>query len=513
MPGDVRIASLLNPGTPRPVQPEWLHVEAVVNSAAVRDAAISALNRAAGGDTSLTTPGTEARYKIDKLFSPEGLKANLRRLVETGVHEGGMKYDRRVSGRTGALGVTVSLDNPKLVTISDTTGTEHADTGGSRAARTTTRVKAFEFSVTAGSAVRPSTAAPRQTGGLAAVARWVPWLRSTSDTVEVSGGVGRNVVTPGGDRTVLVQADATFHVVGESRAGNVLHKGTASAAGSSVTLPGGVFLRVEERVARDMGLLPHVDQPPPRSFGELGGPKRLGPRGGPAALGLSLVHDAPDLSATVADLVTQADRNTRSLLKERLVPESVLDDSMSNLQRLVDFASPTSIKALVDSALDGGVPLLLHKPGAVIGKNTYHVTLRVHADRRVSTGSSATADIEHTVLGTSRAVGSGSGIAWGGPEGHGRGIPRRRTMSGSVGRRGRDAGPDEREHHHLDHRPGQPPARAGGWLPVRRPRPVRTGGGARRAGRRRARNDRATSACGCTPTPCGTPTSRPTTRR
>ncbi|MFT7839923.1 toxin glutamine deamidase domain-containing protein [Saccharothrix sp. BKS2] len=433
---DARIASLLNPGTPRPVQPEWLHVEAVVGSAALRDAAISALNRAAG-DTSLTTPGTEARYKIDKLFSPESLKANLRRLVETGVHEGGMKYDRRVSDRTGALGVAVSLGNPKLVAISDTTGTEHADTGGSKAGQTTTRVKAVEFSATAGTAVRPNTAAPRQTGGLAAVARWVPWLRTTSDTVEVAGGVDRNVVTPGGDRTVLVQVDATFHVVAESRAGNALHKGTPSAAGSSTTLPGGVFLRVEERVARDMDLLPHVDQPPPRRFGPLGGPKRLDPRGGPAALGLSLVHDAPDLSVTVADLVAQADRNTRSLLRERLVPGSVLDDSMSNLQRLVDFTSPTSIKALIDGALDGGVPLLLHQPGAVLGKDTYHVTLKAHAerpgfDRVVNDGK----DIEHTLLGAERrAGGSGSGTAWGvGLRGTAAGNPpTSNDVSGSVG--------------------------------------------------------------------------------
>ena len=122
------IAELLT--SPKPTMEPWLSVEAVANTEAVRDAAIAALNTAAKGDSSLTVPGTEARNRIDKMFSPESIKANLRALVDKGIAEGGLKFGRRVNDRVGALGLGVALSQPKLVSISDTTAFENIDIGG-----------------------------------------------------------------------------------------------------------------------------------------------------------------------------------------------------------------------------------------------------------------------------------------------------------------------------------------------------------------------------------------------
>ncbi|WP_447002022.1 toxin glutamine deamidase domain-containing protein [Saccharothrix isguenensis] len=415
LPKDTRISDLLNPAAPRPPQPEWLHVEAVVHSRELRDEAIALLDQVSGGDRALTLPGTESRNRIDRLFSPEGLKANLRRLVETGVEQNALKYSRRMTDRSGAIGVTARLGNPAVVSISDNTGTEHADTGGFKAGGSTTRTKSVELSGNVGMSAKPGATTARSNGSLTAAARWVPWLRSTSEVAEVGGGVDRNLVTPPSDRTVLVRMDVTYDIVAESRSGNVAYRGTPYALGRSLTQPGAVYLRLSEDAARGLNLLRDVPPQQPRSFGRLSGPKRLDPRGGPSALGLSLVHEVPDLSSVVSDLAEQLGENTKSLLKDKLLPDSVLDDSMDNLRRLVDFTSSTSVKSLIDSALDGGVPLLLHQPGAVMGKDTYQVTLKAYAgppkfDRVVNDGR----DIEHTILGAKRtATGKGRGTAWG----------------------------------------------------------------------------------------------------
>ncbi|MBY8851023.1 hypothetical protein K7G98_22745, partial [Saccharothrix sp. MB29] len=133
-PGDPQVTTLTDAPTvkdlltnrTKPASPEFLHVEAVANTTALRDQAIDALNRAANGDSALTVPGTESRNQIDRMFSPENIKANLRKLVETGMQEQGLKYDRRVTDRTGSVGMSMTLGNPKLVSIADDTGTENA---------------------------------------------------------------------------------------------------------------------------------------------------------------------------------------------------------------------------------------------------------------------------------------------------------------------------------------------------------------------------------------------------
>ncbi|WP_158844492.1 hypothetical protein [Saccharothrix deserti] len=417
------IKNLLNPPVPRPPAPDFLHVEAVVNTETVRDQAIEALNAAAQGDSSLTVPGTEARNQIDRLFSPESIKANLRKLTETGMQENGLKYGRRVTDRSGAIGMAIGLGNPKLVSISDNTGTENATTGGYKAGDAKSSGHTVDLTAGINLPVRPNTTPPPAgeptpasgSGGVAVAGRITPYSSSKTSANEISGSVDRNVVTPPGARTVLIQLDADVTVVGETRSGNAVYGGTPRVAGATVTLPGGVFVRVSEDVARGLGVLPDVKPTTPSPvFGAMVPPATLTP-GQPSSLGLSTLDTAPDLTGLVSGLITDVNRETGGPFKSDLVPGSVLKDSMNNFQRLVDFTSPTSVKAMIDSALDGGVPLLLHQPGT-FGKDTYQVTLKARItntprfDGVVNDG----VDMEHTIAGAQKLTdGQGRSTGWG----------------------------------------------------------------------------------------------------
>ncbi|RAS70501.1 hypothetical protein C8D87_101801 [Lentzea atacamensis] len=427
IPDPPTIQQLLTAPKPR----AWpsLHVEAVANTEAVRDAAIAALN--ASGDTALTVPGTEARNRIDKLFSPESIKANLPTLVGKGMTEGGLKYGRRVADRVGAVGMAVGLSNPKLVSISDDVGVEAAHAGGFKAGESRTDSRSVDVTAGLNTPMRPTKGAVGSTA-LGATAKWTPWSKTKTTGTEATGSVDRNRVMPATGRTVLVQLDAEVTVVGESRASNTVRKGSTSVAGSVVTLPGGVFVRVSEDVARDMGVLPPVEAAvAPVEQGTMAPPSTLRP-GESSALGLGLVEQAPDLS----DLVPQL-REKLGKLGKNLLPKSVLDDSMNNLRRLTDLTSDASVKALVDSALDGGIPLLVHDPG-VFGKDTYQVTLKATPGEPVFQGAvNDGVDIEHTSTGTQVVTKtSGGGTGWGaGLKVPGSGLPKTgdANVSATVG--------------------------------------------------------------------------------
>ncbi|TQM82672.1 outer membrane protein TolC [Saccharothrix saharensis] len=417
------IKQLLNPPTPRPPAPDFLHVEAVVNTETVRDQAIEALNRAAKGDSSLTVPGTEARNQIDKLFSPESIKANLRKLTETGMQENGLKYGRRVTDRSGAIGMAIELGNPKLVSISDDTGTENAVTGGYKAGDAKTSSHTVDLTGGVNVPVKPNVAPPPAgqpkpasgSGGVAVAGKVTPFSSSKTSATEVTGSVDRNFVTPPSARTVLIQLDADVTLVGESRSGNVVYGGTPRVEGAKVTLPGGVFVRVSEDVARELGVLPNVQpKTPPPAFGTMTPPATLTPDH-PSSLGLSTLDTAPDLSGVVSGLIKDLNEQTGGRFKSDLVPDSVLKDSMNNFQRLVDFTSPTSVKAMIDSALDGGVPLLLHQPGT-FGKDTYQVTLKARITDPPSFAGVVNdgVDMEHTIAGGRKVTdGQGRATGWG----------------------------------------------------------------------------------------------------
>ncbi|ANZ39951.1 hypothetical protein BBK82_31820 [Lentzea guizhouensis] len=416
------VKDLLNPKGARPKSPEFLNVEAVANTTALRDQAIDALNRAAGGDSALTVPGTAARAQIDKMFTPENVKANLQRLIETGVQEQGLKYDRRVTDRSGAIGMSVKLGDAKLVSISDTTGADNSVSGGYKAGESSSTSRSVDLTAGVNVPVRPNVTpppagqptAPSGSGGAAVTGKITPWSDTKTESNEIGGNVDRGKTTPGDARTVLVQIDAEFTIVGESRAGNFVHGGTPHAAGVTVTMPKSVFVRVTEDVARELGALPTVAPNVPKpDFPELAPPAAVAAHE-PGALGLSNVESVPDLSGVVSNLTTELSAKTKKFGSDSLIPDSVLKDSMSNLQRIVDLNSPTSVKAMIDSALDGGVPLLVHQPGT-FGKDSYQVTLRAKAETpRFDTLVNDGVDMTHNVGGSRKeSDGQGRGTGWG----------------------------------------------------------------------------------------------------
>ncbi|NKE57034.1 hypothetical protein FXN61_09365 [Lentzea sp. PSKA42] len=360
-------------------------------------------------------PGTASRAQIDKMFSPENIKANLRKLTETGMQEQGLKYDRRVTDRTGAIGVSFQLSNPKLVSISDNTSTENAYTGGYKAGESSSTSRSVDITAGVNVPIKPNvTAPPSGAGGVAVAGKVTPWSDSKSSSNEIGGSVDRNYVTPAGGRTVLVQLDADVTVVGESRAVNFVHGSTPRAEGATVNLPNSVFVRVSEDVARDMGLLPDVQPNVPKpDFPKMAPPSTIA-KDEPGALGLSTVESVPDLSSVVSDLTQKVNDKTAKRFGDSLLPDSVLKDSMSNLQRLVDFSSPASVKAMIDSAMDGGVPLLVHQPGT-FGKDSFQVTLRAKAETPqfqevVNDG----VEMESTLSGSQKVSdGQGRGTGWG----------------------------------------------------------------------------------------------------
>ncbi|KJK42346.1 hypothetical protein UK23_37605, partial [Lentzea aerocolonigenes] len=416
------VKDLLNPKDPRPKSPEFLNVEAVANTTELRDQAIDALNRAANGDSALTTPGTASRAQIDKMFTPENIKANLQRLIETGVQEQGLKYDRRVTDRSGAIGMSVKLGDAKLVSISDTTGADNSVSGGYKAGESSTTSRSVDLTAGINVPVRPNVtpppagtpSQPSGSGGAAVTGKVTPWSDTRTESNEIGGNVDRGKTTPGDARTVLVQIDAEFTIVGESRAGNFVHGGTPNAEGVTVNMPKSVFVRVSEDVARDLGVLPKVESTVPKpDFPKMAPPSTVAV-GEPGALGLSTVESVPNLSGVVNDLTSQLSTNTKKFGSDALIPDSVLKDSMSNLQRIVDLNSPASVKAMIDSALDGGVPLLVHQPGT-FGKDSYQVTLRAKAgeptfNQVVNDG----VDMTHNNGGSRKeSAGQGRGSGWG----------------------------------------------------------------------------------------------------
>ncbi|WP_170176211.1 glycosyltransferase [Lentzea flaviverrucosa] len=416
------VRELLAPREARPKAPEFLHVETIANAAALRDQAIDALNRAAGGDSALTVPGTASRAQIDRMFAPENLKANLRTLVETGLQENEFKYDRRVTDRSGAVGVHLRLGKPTLVSISDTSGADHSVTGGYKAGESYSTSRTVDLTAGVTVPVRPNASpptagaptAPSGSGGAGVAGKVTPWSDTRTESSEVGGSVDRGRSTPAEARTALVQFDANATIVGESRAGNVLHAGTPRAEGATVSLPRSVFVRVSEDVARDLGLLPTVRPTVPEPDFPAMAPPSTVTEGEPGALGLSDVESVPDLSGVVHDLAEQLRANTKKFGSDSLVPDSVLKDSMSNFQRIVDLSSSSTVTALIDSALDGGVPLLAHQPGTFT-KDSYQVILRARTgtprfDGVVNDG----ADLSQSRSGSRKdtaAIGRGTG--WG----------------------------------------------------------------------------------------------------
>ncbi len=402
-------------GAARPPAPKFLHVEAVANTEALRDEAVRQLERAAGGDGVLGLPGGEARKRIDRMFTPQAFRSGLPRFLRQGARSGGFRYERRVADRVGGLGMNVGLSNPKLVLTSEAGGSDTTYAGGAKAGSEKSRKQAVEANVQFGMTIRPDGGDPHGQGQLYTSAKWSPWSRTKGSSAELSASVDHVRRASSDSRTVLVQYDADVRLVAETRQESIVNGGK-SRAGADVKLPGAVFVRMTEDQAREQGLLPPVEPRTPAP-GTLTAPALVG--GTSSALGVAVVEDAPDLSGLIRDT-----RASLGKTGEALLPKSVLDDSMNNLQRMLDTASPESVTSLVDGALDGGVPLVLHDPG-VVTTDTYQVLLKARVtETEFLDVAHDGSEIDHALTATSTAKETaGHGSSYGGQvRGAGRGL-------------------------------------------------------------------------------------------
>ncbi|WP_277953745.1 WXG100-like domain-containing protein [Saccharopolyspora soli] len=374
MPGKPGVVALTAKETPsindlldqRTEAPAFQDVAAFAGTEALRDEAVRQLTRAADGDGVLGLPGSEAYKRIDRMFAPETLRAGLPKLLAQGARSGGFRYERRLADRVGALGMNMSLSNPKLVLASEGGPDETTFTGGGTASAESSRKRAVAGSASLGFYARSSAADARGRGQFSTGINWTPWSSKSAKSEDLAGKVGHTKRAAVNARTVLVAYDANVRMVAETREESLLN-GAKSRAGADVQLPGSVFVRMTEDQARAEGLLPPLE-PRTAAPGTLTTPALVGEQS--SSFGAAVVEDAPDLTELV--------QNARTALGgsgKRLLPKSVLDDSMNNLQRLLDVAAPESITSLVDGALDGGVPLLLHDPGLVTS-DTYQVLLK-----------------------------------------------------------------------------------------------------------------------------------------
>ncbi|MFD0813414.1 hypothetical protein ACFQ05_25850 [Amycolatopsis umgeniensis] len=332
---------------------EWVGVEAIAHTGSVSEAAMAALVEASDGDRALTLPGSDAWAGVQAMLSAENIKAALRSFTR-GVLSTELVYPRRVADRVGRLGVVARLSNPVFVRVADDAGAERSTAGGSRFE--SGESKSNGWTVTAGVAVTGAAnedPASSGTGGVSGK----PWSKTTTkaDGLEISASVDRNVTTAAGTPRVLARFDIAFTVLAEARQQTTVVRPDARGAARFVDLPGAAFVWLTEEQAREYRLLP--DAPATRQRTErLLGPTTLPPRR-PGALGLGAIERLPDLSGLAPALTARLSR-----LDVPLLPGAFLDDAMNNWSRLTDLLSPDAVQALVDSALDGGIPLQAQLP-------------------------------------------------------------------------------------------------------------------------------------------------------
>ncbi|WP_406634980.1 TcdA/TcdB catalytic glycosyltransferase domain-containing protein [Amycolatopsis sp. WGS_07] len=395
--------------------PKFLHVEAFANTEALRDEALRQLQRAAGGDAVLGLPGSEARARVDRMFSPENFRGLTPKLLKQGGTANGFRYERRVADRVGGLGIGVSLSNPKLVAVSETGGGDRTYSGGSKASYEGSHKQSVEANVQLGLTVRPTGNDAHGQGQFFGTAKWSPWQRSSGSSNEITASIDHTNRSSSDSRTVLVQYDTNVRLITESRQEGLLN-GSISRAGADVKLPGSVFVAMTEDEARAEGLLPPVEPRTPAP-GKLSAPPLVG--GKSSSLGAAVLEDAPNLSKLVQDARQQLGK-----LGHRLLPKSVLDDSMNNLQRTLDTASPEAVTSLVDGALDGGVSLLAQDPG-VLWTDNYQLLLKAKIlDTQFLDVKHDGSEVDHVVNSTrTDKQNSGHGSSYGGQiRGAGRGL-------------------------------------------------------------------------------------------
>ncbi|EWM17804.1 putative nucleotidyltransferase substrate binding domain-containing protein [Kutzneria sp. 744] len=354
-------------------QPEFQRVEAIIGAEHVQQAADDVLADAAGGDRSLSLNGTVSADALHHAFSPENLTADPQ-VVKHGVQVDGLQHNRRLADRVGAVAMTMELDNPRIVSISDDISLKHEDSGGYSASGGKQTQHSFGLNLGTSASRNALTLTPdvphaKGRAGVFAVASLRNWTWTSKLTKSLGGTAEHGVSSPHG-RTVLVRMDARVHLVAESRQTSILHDTDVRTAGRTVELPDSVFVRVTEQEARQMGALPDHN---------LGGDTPIGPKPGlptPSTLaterpsiGFGHVEPTGDLVNLVPSL-----RANLGELGPKLLPQSVLDDAMGNLRRMDEQSSQDGVRSLVDSALNGGVSLMTPKPN-VFTHDNYEVVL------------------------------------------------------------------------------------------------------------------------------------------
>ncbi|MFI7122134.1 hypothetical protein [Amycolatopsis sp. NPDC049868] len=337
-----------------PVVGDWIGVESIAHTGHVGTAALEALVEASDEDRALALPGSDAWTVVQTMLSTDNLKAALRSFTR-GVLSTDLVHSRRLADRVGRIGVQAKLSKPTLVRVADDVASERSATGGFRfdggTSKSTGPVITAGLTGTGSVNDDPTGSA---TGGLSGK----PWAKTTTtaDGLDISAVVDRNVTTAAGTPRVLARFDLDFTVLAEARQQTALIRPDARVAARSVHLPGAALVWLTEDQAREHGLLPAKPAGPRERIERLAAPSTL-PEGKPGALGLGAVERMPDLSDLVPKL-------SEELIKAKipLLPGVSLNDVMHTWARLTDLVSPDGVRGLVDSALDGGIPLHAHLP-------------------------------------------------------------------------------------------------------------------------------------------------------
>ncbi|MER7859245.1 hypothetical protein ABTX61_09090, partial [Amycolatopsis japonica] len=361
-PGEPQITQLAPPRSitdhlqelPAPTVGDWIGVECIVHTGYVGSAALDALVEASDGDRALALPGSDSWTSVQALLSPENIKAALRSFTH-GLVSADLVHSRRLADRVGRVGVHARLSKPTLVRVAYDAGWERNTSGGFRYDTGTSKSKgtaiSFGVSATGSTGSDPTSVV---TGGLSSK----PWAKTTTkaDGIDITAVVDRNVTTAAGTPRVLVRFDVDFTVIAEARQQTAVIRPAAKVAARGVSLPGAAMVWLTEAQATEYGLLPAKPAGPRKRDDRLAPPSTL-QRGKPSALGLGAVEQLPDLSDLVPKL-------SAALTKAEvpLLPGASLYDAMNNWSRLNDLVSASGVQGLVDSALDGGIPLHTHLP-------------------------------------------------------------------------------------------------------------------------------------------------------
>ncbi|MFB9909042.1 WXG100-like domain-containing protein [Allokutzneria oryzae] len=349
---------------------DWLYFAGLEGTDVMHRAAVDLVSQAAGGDRALVLEGSPAREQLDGAINPDMIAARFERMVAHGDVITRLAHPRRAADRVAALGVVarLRLADAELVSTADDVSLDNSRQATQRAG------DGVSAATELAGGLGPSGTAT--SGGLSGVfgasvvvgRRW-----ATSRGTEISGTVERTLTTPPSGRTVLIRVPAAVTMVAESRREALGLRFGHHVAGATVDSLGAYF-RVSEDQARDLGLLPPAEPGPPMPLPDLVVPAPLSHPAG-ASIGLGTVEVFPDLTRLVAGVAPHVE--TRAL-----------DDLMGTFQRLNALTSRSGAVALLDSALNGGAAITVHRP-RLFGSETQRAVLRANVREHRSLGATA----------------------------------------------------------------------------------------------------------------------------